>query len=352
MAERDLVEQFSRFPNTRYQGSKRKVALDIVRRLLKLDFETVLDAFGGTGSVAYALKCAGKSVTYNDILRFNHQVGLALIENDEVRINAETIDGIGVRLAGRDYEDFIERTFSGVYYTDEENRWLDTAVGNLRQIPDRYVRALAWFAVCQAAIAKRPYNLFHRSNLYMRTADVSRSFGNKASWDRTFEEHVRLFAAQANAAVSRGDAGCRAICRDVLKVTPGFDLVYIDPPYINRSGVGVDYRDFYHFLEGMLHYGEWGPMIDRRSKHRRLQRAPDAWSAPSTCYQMLGRLFDHFRDSILAMSYRSDGIPTIPEIERLLREFKPCVEVVDTGASQYALSTRRSTRQVLLIGHG
>jgi adenine-specific DNA-methyltransferase len=351
MAERDFVEQVSRFPDTRYQGSKRKIAPDIVRRLLELDFETALDAFGGTGSVAYAFKCAGKSVTYNDILRFNHQVGLALIENDEVRIGADTVDGIGARLAGRDYEDFIERTFPGVYYTDEENRWLDTAVGNLRRISDRYVRALAWFAVCQAAIAKRPYNLFHRSNLYMRTADVSRSFGNKASWDRTFEDHVRRFAAQANAAVFRGDGRCQAICRDVLQVNPGFDLLYIDPPYISRSGVGVDYRDFYHFLEGMLHYGDWGRMIDRRSKHRRLKRAPDPWITPSTCYRMLGRLFDHFRGSILAMSYRSDGIPTIPEIERLLGQFRPRVDVVDMGASQYALSTRRSTRQVLLIGY-
>ena len=32
-------------------------------------YETVLDAFGGTGSVSYSYKKIGKEVTYNDILK-------------------------------------------------------------------------------------------------------------------------------------------------------------------------------------------------------------------------------------------------------------------------------------------
>jgi len=340
---------FGRFPRTRFQGSKRKVAVDIVKRLADLKFHTVLDAFGGTGAVAYAFKCAGKSVTYNDLLRFNHQIGLALIENDSVRLSEEQIRDLGQRHPERSYGDFIERTFSGIYFTDEENRWLDTAVGNLRHIENHHARALGWFAVCQAAIAKRPYNLFHRRNLYMRTAQVPRSFGNKATWDRSFLDHTSTLATEANEAVVRGQAPCRALCGDVLDVGSGFDLVYIDPPYINHSGVGVNYRDFYHFLEGMLHYDQWDQMVDLTSKHRRLARVADPWSKPSTCLEMFGRVFERFRDSILVVSYRNDGIPTTDELVGLLRRFKARVEVADGGRSQYALSIRRKTRQVLLI---
>lgn len=339
-----------RFPATRYQGSKRKLAATIVEQLGDLEFTTVLDAFGGTGAVAYALKQLGKHVMYNDILAFNHQIGLALIENDSIQLDDEEIETIGLRRDGVSYCDFIERTFEGVYYTDEENRWLDIAVGNIRRVENRYRRALAWFALFQSAMAKRPYNLFHRSNLYMRTADVTRSFGNKATWDRGFQEHFRRFAYEANAAVIDGGGGCRAICRDALDVEPAFDLVYLDTPYINRAGVGVDYHQFYHFLEGMVRYEEWPALIDERFKHRPLARVNQPWSDPRLCGEMFRNLFARYRHSILIVSYRSDGIPSIDELAIMLRNVKQHIRVIDGPVYQYALSTNLRSREVLLIG--
>ena len=86
----------------------------------------------------------------------------------------------------------------------------------------------------------------------MRTADVNRSFGNKATWDTPFEAHFRKFAAEANHAVFDSGLPCRALCLDALEVPGRYDLVYIDTPYVNRAGTGVDYLDFYHFLEGIV----------------------------------------------------------------------------------------------------
>jgi len=340
----------NQFPATRYQGSKRKLADAIVDELRDLDFTTVLDAFGGTGAVAYAFKVAGKEVTYNDLLRFNHQIGLALIENNSVTLDSDDLTAMSVRHGHVTYGDFIERTFEDIYFTTEENRLLDVIVGNVRRIRCPYKRALSWFAVAQAAIAKRPYNLFHRRNLYMRTARVSRSFGNKSSWDRSFDDHFKVLAAQANAAVIESRRPCRAVCGDILEVKPGFDLVYVDTPYLNRRGVGVDYRDFYHFLEGLVRYDDWPAMVDMSSKHRRLRREPDPWSSPGLCHEMFCALFERFRDSILVVSYRSDGIPSIDELAGMLRAVKRNVRVVEKGLYQYALSTRRDTREVLLIG--
>lgn len=56
-----------------------------------------------------------------------------------------------------------------------------------------YKKAIAYNALFQSCLAKRPYNLFHRKNLEMRTRDVVRGFGNKATWDRPFSEHFRTF---------------------------------------------------------------------------------------------------------------------------------------------------------------
>ena len=68
-----------KFPSTRYQGSKLKLVDWIINETKNYSYETVLDAFGGTGSVSYSYKKIGKEVTYNDILKFNYQFGKALI---------------------------------------------------------------------------------------------------------------------------------------------------------------------------------------------------------------------------------------------------------------------------------
>ena len=132
------------FPRTRYQGSKRKLAGAIIEQVRELTFTTVLDAFGGTGAVSHASKCAGKQVTYNDVLEFNHQIGLALIENDSIRLEDDESAAVGQRQHGVVYGDFIERTFEGIYFTTEENRWLDVAVANVRGLSCPYKRAIAW----------------------------------------------------------------------------------------------------------------------------------------------------------------------------------------------------------------
>ncbi|MHC5111838.1 MAG: DNA adenine methylase [Planctomycetota bacterium] len=336
------------FPATRYQGSKRKFASAIVESVKGLDFSTVLDAFGGTGVVAHAFKACGKSVTYNDVLSFNHQIGTALIENDESRLSANDVDMI---IEGRRGGSFIQDTFDDIYFTAEENRWLDRAVPAVEGIANRHARAIAWYALFQAAMAKRPYNLFHRANLYMRTADVQRSFGNKASWDRSFADHFRNFVAQANHAVFTGEQPCQARCGDVLEIEGRFDLVYVDPPYINSAGVGVDYRDFYHFLEGMVNYDAWGKQVDHTSKHRRLLRRPDPWTNAATCLDSFERLVHRFKESILVISYRDDGIPCIADLVGLLSRHKNDVRVIDGTRNQYALSKRRKTRETLLIAN-
>lgn len=49
-------QSVTRFPSTRYQGSKAKFVDWIWQDISDLSFQTTLDAIGGTGSVAYKLK--------------------------------------------------------------------------------------------------------------------------------------------------------------------------------------------------------------------------------------------------------------------------------------------------------
>jgi len=340
----------ARMPRTRYQGSKWRLCDWIWQSVQRLPFQTVLDAFSGTASVSHMFKRRDKAVTCNDVLRFNHQVGLALIENSSETLDDATVAVLLRRHSGVAYRDIIERTFQGVYFTDAENRWLDTLCQNIPRLPSPARRALAWFALGQAALAKRPYNLFHRRNLYMRMADVPRGFGNKTTWDRPFEDLFRRFVAEANAAVFDNGQVCRALCRPAETLEPGFDLVYIDPPYLNSRGVGVDYHAFYHFLDGMVDYDGWADRIDWTSPHRRLVPQPGPWTRRDEIGPAFQALFARFADSHLVVSYRSDGIPSPAELADWLSAHKRCVRVLGCPrAKKYVLSTNDRAGEVLLV---
>ncbi|MDX2078273.1 MAG: DNA adenine methylase [bacterium] len=337
------------FPSTRYQGSKRALVGWIWDNVSHLHFESVLDVFGGTGAVSHWFKNAGKQVIYNDILKFNWNIGQALIENSTEILSDEDINRILATQTDIAYPDFIQKTFGDIYFTDEENRWLDRVIYNIdHHLPTPYKKALAKFALFQACIIKRPYNLFHRANLYIRTAQVERSFGNKTTWDTPFEHHFRKFITEANRAVFDNKQANIAIQTDALNTPVGADLVYIDPPYLNRQGVGVDYRDFYHFLEGMMDYDQWEKEIDYASKHRRLVPQPSEWNQAKTILSAFEKLIARHQHSILVISYRDDGIPSKDELVILLKSYKSTVYEAQKS-QQYVLSNKKS-HEILLIG--
>jgi len=258
----DEIDVVTKFPTTRYQGSKLKYADWIWHCIRYIPFETALDAFGGTGCIAHLLKKEGKTVTYNDILKFNSIIGKALIENDKEKITLKDLAFILQKHATVSYPNFIEETFREIYFTDEENRWLDIVITNIRLIENEYKQAIAYFALFQSCIIKRPYNLFHRKNLYVRMKDVERSFGNKTTWDTPFTTHYKNFIEEANNAVFSNGKINISLNSNIFDLPNNYDLVYFDTPYISDKGVGVDYLDFYHFLEGIVNYDNWPNLID------------------------------------------------------------------------------------------
>ena len=343
------IDVVAKFPTTRYQGSKQRYADWIWSCIQHIPFQTALDAFGGTGCIAHLLKQEGKTVTYNDILKFNSIIGRALIENDREQITDEDLSFILRKHANISYPTFIEETFPDIYFTDEENRWLDTVVTNIRHIENTYKQAIAYFALFQSCIIKRPYNLFHRKNLYVRMQDVKRSFGNKATWDTPFVTHYKNFIEEANNAVFSNGNSNRSLNCNVFDLPNHYDLVYIDTPYISEKGVGVDYLDFYHFLEGIVNYDSWSTLIDETSKHKRLKLNGSDWTKPQKIEHSFERLIKQFRDSTLVISYRSDGIPSIEKIVNFLETNNKSVTISESRTMKYVLSTKTST-EVLIVG--
>lgn len=337
-----------KFPTTRYQGSKAKVIPWIKEILDKIEFNSVLDAFGGTGAVSFLFKKMGKEVHYNDLLKFNYYIGVALIENSKEKLNDNDIEYILKKHKGIKYPKFISQNFKDIYFTEEENEWLDIVISNISNIKNKYKKAIAYFALFQSCIIKRPYNLFHRKNLYVRTAQVSRSFGNKKTWDTPFEVHFRKFVKEANNAVIDNGKKNLSINKDVFNINNfKYDLVYFDSPYISKKGGGVDYLDFYHFLEGIVNYKDWHLLIDKNSKHKKIKSSYNSWSDKKKIKDAFFDLLNKYKKSILVISYRDDGIPTIDELTQMLKDLNKKVSIYKMDY-KYALS-KSSSKEVLII---
>lgn len=336
------------FPKTRYQGSKYKLREWIKDELNKLEFNSCLDAFSGTSSIAYLLKDMGKIVYTNDVLNFNYYIAKALIENNNEKITQEEINTILIKKEDLIYDNFIERTFENIYFLTEENKWLDIVIQNIYEIENEYKKAMFLWAIYQATLSKRPYNLFHRKNLNLRTSEVKRNFGNKTTWDKPFEEHFKKFINEINNAIFNNNQKNKAFNLDVFDLDIKVDLVYIDPPYIPQKGSLTYYRDFYHFLEGITDYNNWFQNIDYKSKNKKLLSKYNIWEDKVNINKAFKDLIYKFKDSKIIISYREDGTPSIEEISKILKDIGKVVEI-KTMDYKYALSKKQNIKEVLII---
>lgn len=346
------VTEEAEFPTTRYQGSKRDIIDWLWDEMTRVEFDSVLDVFGGTGAISHKAKQFNKQVFYNDYLRFNHQIGLAIIENNEYRLTDEDVEFLLTNHDHLDYPSFIQEEFEDLYFTDEENAWLDRMYVNINELDHKYKQAIAYSALAQSCLAKRPYNLFHRANLYMRTEDVERSFGNKTTWEKPFEEHFKDNVEEYNNGVFDNERENKAFNRDVMEWEnpPEADLVYLDPPYYDRTKQNgeTDYQFYYHFLEGFLQYDDWSEMIDDSVKTKRLHHKKSPWTDKDRIYDAFEHVFDKFEDSHIVLSYNSAGLPTPEELKEMLEERKENV-VVEAKEHQYALSTHEDSADEIVF---
>jgi len=334
--------------STRYRGSKKKIIDWIWDEIKEFNFDSCLDAMGGTGSVAYKLKVEGKKVTYNDYLKFNYLIGLALIENNNVKLTKTDMDFLLKKHDSIKYKTFIFDTFEDTYFTDEENQWIDMIIANIKSLKNKYKQAIAYYCLFQSCLIKRPYNLFHRKNLYIRFNDAKRSFGNKTTWDKPFEEHFRKFAKEVNECIFSNNRENKALNEDVFNLPEDFDLVYIDPPYIPQKGEIIDYRDAYHFLEGLTNYDDWESIIDKSRKHKPLKKEYCVWNDKKNISEAFDNLIKKFRKSIIVISYRGDGIPSESEFISILKKYKENVKEVKAKDFKYALS-KKDSKELLFV---
>ena len=343
------------FPTTRYQGSKRKLLEPLEDVLSRFSFNTAIDLFSGSGSVSYLLRTMGKKVISNDYLKYNANTATVLLgkyteyELEYVQGNLKKI------LTTKPQKEMsaVRDNYKDIFFTEEENKEIDYFCSNLN-LENEKLKPVFVYAVGQALLKKRPYNLFHRANLAMRTKDVKRSFGNKKTWDTSIVEHALKAVDELlkldlnNLPVGKATSNNTS---HLSKFTKNADLIYMDPPYIPNKSNAIDYSDFYSFLEGLIDYDLFGSHISGIN-HKPLLSLDSAWSQPETAIEELRKIVSKWKDSIFVFSYRNDGAISAKQIENVFKEFGRSAKTEVIANYKYALAHSEESSEIVIISPG
>lgn len=326
------------YPKLRFMGSKHKLLPWIHEELSPLAFDSALDAFSGSGCVSYLFKTMGKAVTSNDFLNFTSTLSTALVENPFDQISSEDL-ALLLR-PSKGHPCFIQETFSGVFFRDEDLEFLDSVWANLREARRPYLRALTLSALVRACVKRQPRGVFTVSGNLDHYNDGRRDL--RLSIREHFIEQVPRFnqAVFDNHQVNRAFRG-NAADLDI----PHVDLVYMDPPYVPQSDDNC-YVKRYHFLEGLSCYWE-GLEIMAETKVKKIAKPFSPFSYRKTAIEAFDQMFKKFKESILVLSYSSNGFPDLDELLRLMKQYKRDV-MVHTKAHRYHFGTHAAVERSMV----
>lgn len=329
-----VIEQAGLYPQLRYMGSKHRLLGWIHEVTGALAFDSVLDAFSGSGTVSYLFKSMGKRVVSADFLNFCHTLTAATVENARARLTPADVIRLKRRVRGA--PTFIADTFAGIFYTPGDLVFLDRISANIESLAEPASRALVRAALIRSCAKRQPRGVF-------TVADPARYQDGRRDLSLSLEEHFGEQVEAYNAAVF--DNGCdnRSLRADALSVEAGeVDLVYLDPPYVPRADDNC-YVKRYHFLEGLSCY--WRDLPVRTdTKVRKIAKPYTPFSYRSTAIEAFDRLFGRFPGSALVLSYSSNGFPDLDVLVSLMEKHRRRV-VVHSREHRYHFGTHGAVKR-------
>ncbi len=312
-----LPSQAAKYPPTRFMGSKNKLLSEIWSVASQFDFENAVDLFSGSGVVSYMFKANGKRVVSNDYMSMSATLATAMIENNTVRLLEE--DVLELLEPAEDTDRFVETTFAGLYFSDEDNRLIDSLRTKIAKLKNRHKRAIALSALIRACFKKRPRGVF--------TYVGHRYDDGRKDLQLSFREQFIAAVDAVNSAVFDNGRENKACNQDAMSIrAQEHGLVYIDPPYYSPFSDN-EYVRRYHFVEGIAR--DWkGVDIQQHTTTKKFKSYPTPFSSRKGAAEAFDQLFKQFRNSLLLVSYSSNSQPSKDEMVALMARYKPHVEVV------------------------
>ncbi|MDD2189339.1 MAG: Dam family site-specific DNA-(adenine-N6)-methyltransferase [Eubacteriales bacterium] len=310
-------KQVSKYPTTRYMGSKSKLIDQIWAVASQFEFNTVADLFSGSGIVGYMFKAHGKTVFSNDYMAMSATFTKAMIENNSIILPIQ--EALLLLEKQENTDRFVEQNFQGLYFSDEDNKLIDTLRTNIANIHEPYNRAIALSALIRACTKKRPRGIF--TYIGERYDDGRKDI--KLSLADHFIEAVKAIngAVFDNGKENKSRHGDAMTYKGILP-----DMVYIDPPYYSPYSDN-EYVRRYHFVEGLAR--DWkGVEIQKHTLTKKFKSYPTPFSTRNGAADAFDKLFRKYSSSILIVSYSSNSLPGLDEMVSIMSKYKNYVDVV------------------------
>jgi len=373
-----------------YMGNKKKFLWAFPPRLKAhgIEFDTILDAFCGSGAVTYMFKALGARVLANDFLTHAHLATIAFVENQTTRLSDEDKEFLlehqnpgASKFIRRGYlaEDFRKEagfseeglqfgflTFKEALQFDNfranvDDRF-DIEVGQVRarsnllpelqkfidgNIPPEDHKRIKWATALAnfnqmflkffspgrdnyggRAGARIDYRLKHAKSKgnWRYNADYSTEVNLRFAMDDWWKTLVR----------AQLPGRCRVSCMDIialLQATSGFDCVYFDPPYGGAKKSTSDYAEHYRFCEAYVHGCEIEELPHIRTGAARF--GSDQATYEKNFELMLESSVDI---PIWLFSYNDRSWSGIEAIAEKIKRFKPRVDIDHLADHRYRCS--------------
>ncbi|MDO4450674.1 MAG: DNA adenine methylase [Moraxella sp.] len=307
-----------KYPKINYIGNKEKIAGWICDQL-PADVQTVADVFSGGCSFSYEAKKRGLSVIANDILQINHQLALALIENNDVILNDDDVDLI---FSGSLKNGFMTEHYSDVFFFEQECQELDLYRQNIEKLDNPYKKALAFALIRRAMIRKMPYSRFTipwEKVKQLRDEEYSYAkYGRRRAYhNQSFEFHFRENLIDYNNAVFDNGKTHFSYNEDVFDLLEKIkaDAVYLDPPY---TGTMNNYFGFYGLLDSYISSSIAKPFANHFMDKKQA----------NSLFQSLIEKLKPFKYWLL--SYNNVSSPNREELAQMLSENGRKVKILET----------------------
>ncbi len=290
---------------TNYIGSKQKL-IDWIWKHTPEDVGSVIDAFSGSGVVAYMYKTKGLRVIANDRLRYSYHAARAIVENSSVRIDE---DELAALLADNlKAGTFVRDNFKGIFFAKGVHGVIDQIRANADKL-EGFKKDIALFALGKTCMSgKGGFGHFSSSTDYGKRQDTPEEFRER------FADNI----ARINALIFDNGKECKALNKDINEVLPEakVDLAYFDPPYATEFST-TNYEKSYHFVEGLMTYWDGLTLVtDSKTKHYQTEHKTVTKANANEFFSTFLASAKHIPNWLI--SYRDHAYPNESEMKDII----------------------------------
>ncbi|MFA4922981.1 MAG: DNA adenine methylase [Ignavibacteriaceae bacterium] len=318
-----LFEEYTyfdyQFPEPQYLGAKH-THLAWIKKHIPDNVKTAIDAFAGSQSVAFLFKQMRFKTITNDFLNFNNQIGLALIENNNIKLIQEDLRLLFQPSKNKNDFELIENIFTNVFFEKAEAQFLDNFRANIPLLDNKFKQALAYSVINRSMTRKITMGHFGHTQALVYASDPERIKRNR-SLVRPIKDIFEEILPKYNNAVFDNKQENQSFNKNILELLPtiqNIDLAYFDPPYCDSH---ADYQGFYHLLETYTEYWKDKQFVNgiKRYEPQRVSGF-DKKRDVILSFEKLFELSDEIPHWLI--SYNNRSYPGVEEFEKILSKYR------------------------------